>query len=514
MTRIASSLTTSALALVLAPAAAFALTPGQAYWKAAEFLRSQGAGGWESVEAQPVLLGEAVAGDLLAAGPRSTTLLASLELTSVDARGRRARTLAALGLRVNADLTALMAARTPGSGYGVDRQHLPTALDTALAVQALNAAGTSATAGVIVQALDDLTAGAPLLQTDGMWPLLRTPDATGGGASGDVATTAQVVLAMKRQVNTGNATWDAAFDAATAALAAASPTRAFDRALRLLALLEANPSAQQGALNELAGMQNADGSFGTELLPEDRVYATALAARAIKRAGEFANFPFDSDGDGTADGPDPDSDNDGVCDKGETGAGCTGSDAFPTDPDEWADLDLDGLGDNADLDDDGDGVADASEPGFGTTAQEIRNTDGDALADTADPDDDNDGIPDVDELLAGTDPRDVDTDGDSFRDNLEIAAGKDPLNALDYPRPDGDVFPLGAPDGVVDLRDELLAHRVLRGLVTVPSGDQETFLRHADVAPLVAGAPSPGDGFGAADASVITRRVRGMVAAW
>jgi hypothetical protein len=55
---------------------------------------------------------------------------------------------------------------------------------------------------------------------------------------------------------------------------------------------------------------------------------------------------------------------------------------------------------------------------------------------------------------------------------------------------------------------------VLRGLVTVPSGDQETFRRHADVAPLVSGAPAPSGAFDAADASVITRRVRGMVAGW
>ena len=57
-------------------------------------------------------------------------------------------------------------------------------------------------------------------------------------------------------------------------------------------------------------------------------------------------------------------------------------------------------------------------------------------------------------------------------------------------------------------------HRVLRGLAAVPSGDQETFLRHGDVAPLVSGAPAPSGAFDAADASVITRRVRGMVAAW
>jgi hypothetical protein len=66
----------------------------------------------------------------------------------------------------------------------------------------------------------------------------------------------------------------------------------------------------------------------------------------------------------------------------------------------------------------------------------------------------------------------------------------------------------------VDLRDELLVHRALRGLVTVPSGAQEVFLRHADVAPLIAGAPAPSGAFDAADAMVITRRARGMVAGW
>ena len=261
-------------------------------------------------------------------------------------------------------------------------------------------------------------------------------------------------------------------------------------------------------------MQVADGSFGTEPLAADRVYATALAARAIKRAGDSPSFPFDSDDDGTADGPDLDSDNDGRCDPNESGAGCTGSDAFPTDPAEWADLDLDGIGDNTDPDLDGDGIANAVDI-YPTLAQERANTDGDALADTADPDDDNDGILDVDELLAGLDPRDADTDGDSFRDNVELAKGRDPLDASDRPLPDGDVFPLGAlPDGVVDARDELLIHRILRGLVTVPSGDSEVFLRHADVAPLISGAPAPSGAFDAADALVVTRRVRGVVAAW
>jgi hypothetical protein len=165
--------------------------------------------------------------------------------------------------------------------------------------------------------------------------------------------------------------------------------------------------------------QNADGSFGLEQGAEDRVYATALAARALLRASQLG-FPFDSDGDGTADGPAKDSDDDGVCDKDESGAGCTGSDAFPTDPAESADLDQDGIGNNADLDDGGDGIADASEPGIGTVAQEIRNTDADT-ADTADPDD-NDGLLDVEELLLGLDPADADTTASATTSSVWRAA--------------------------------------------------------------------------------------------
>ncbi len=130
------------------------------------------------------------------------------------------------------------------------------------------------------------------------------------------------------------------------------------------------------------------------------------------------------------------------------------------------------------------------------------------------PDDDNDSLLDVDELLAGLDPLRMDTDGDSFRDETELAAGTDARNASQYPLPDGDVFPLGAPDGVVDDRDALLALRVVRGLVAVPGSAQTAFLRHADVAPLVAGAPAPSGAFDDADTVVLVRRVRGLVAVW
>ncbi len=481
---------------------ASALTSGQAYVKAVGFLRSQGATAWESLESQPVLLGEAIAADARAAGPRSATLLASLELASVDARARRMRTLGELQLNVLPEAQVLVAAKTPLLGFGVSRDHLPTPLDTALAIQALDAAGWSVQS-TFTEATNDLVAqqiasGAHV----GMWPLVRK------GATGDFATTAQAVLALAPR----ESSYPGALGLALTWLWGGSPPLASERALQVLALLAVDSSLAPGALGALVGLQNANGSFGSEPALADRVYATALAARALLESA--AAFPFDSDGDGTADGPDPDADGDGVCDPGESGAGCTGSDAFPTDPGAAFDIDLDGFGNAADPDDDGDGIPDAQEPGYAANAQERVNTDGDALADTADPDDDNDSLADVQELLAGLDPRRVDTDGDTFRDNLELAAGTDGRNASQYPLPDGDVFPLGAPDGLVDDRDVLLALRVVRGLVSVPGSAQTAFLRHADVAPLVAGAPAPSGAFDGADAVVLVRRVRDLVAAW
>jgi hypothetical protein len=300
--------------------------------------------------------------------------------------------------------------------------------------------------------------------------------------------------------------------AATSFLRAATPTSAAERALRALALLEREPLATstEAAIDELAAMADpVDGSF------DGSAYATALAARALARAADFALTAFDTDGDGIFDGPDPDADEDGFCDPGESGGGCSGTDAFPLDPYEHADLDQDGVGDdNADLDDDGDGVADVDEPLFASNARESLDSDGDGIGDTADPDDDGDGVSDVDERLVGLDPLDADSDDDSFRDGLETAAGTNGLDPDEYPAPDGDIHPLGSPDGVIDIRDVLLAVRLSAGDVTVAPGQQEVFDRHADVAPLGGGGPQPDGLFDSGDVVVILRRVNGAIPAW
>ena len=132
--------------------------------------------------------------------------------------------------------------------------------------------------------------------------------------------------------------------------------------------------------------------------------------------------PPDIDHDGKANDEDLDDDNDGVPDL---------ADAFPLDPEEWADKDGDLIGDNMDADIDADGVGDDKNKNgipdfqemdydgdgvlkanavpwdaFPLDPKEWRDTDGDGLGDNADPDDDGDGWTDEAERQAGTDPLD------------------------------------------------------------------------------------------------------------
>ena len=466
-------------------------------------------------------------------GPRSTTELSSLELVSADARGRRAQTLAPLGLDVSADEAALMAllelARpSPLSLVGAERTdpnlpkfgekgtRVPNALDDALALQGL---ATGFAGPAVDLALEDaifyllefqIAGGAH----DGAWALFDRGTSSGGPPIGDVGVTAQAVLGLEPYRNTTLTTVpnpplgtvQAALTDATTYLQGATPSGAVEHALRLLALVEVGASTQAD-LDDLVALA-PDGNFGS-------VFATALAARAILSASSA--YPFDTDGDGFADGSDPDSDDDDVCDPdtGPVVGVCSGTDLFPLDPDESADLDGDGEGDVADTDVDGDGVLDDDEDGFETIALENGDADGDGQGNNADTDDDGDGLGDVDELLLGLNTTDFDTDNDTFRDATEVAAGTDGADGSDYPLPDGDISPLGNPDGVVDSRDALLALRVIRGAVTVDPGSQLAFDRHGDVAPLnSSGSPAPNDSFDVADALVILRRVSGELAAW
>ena len=132
--------------------------------------------------------------------------------------------------------------------------------------------------------------------------------------------------------------------------------------------------------------------------------------------------PPDIDRDGVPNDRDPDNDNDGVPDV---------KDAFPLEPEEWADKDGDLIGDNLDADIDGDGrgddrngngIPDHEEmdfdgdgvpranavpwDAFPLDPKEWSDTDGDGIGDNADPDIDGDGFTNEEERQAGTDPKD------------------------------------------------------------------------------------------------------------
>ena len=152
---------------------------------------------------------------------------------------------------------------------------------------------------------------------------------------------------------------------------------------------------------------------------------------------EWADF----DGDGIGDNADTDDDNDLVLDV---------DDAFPYDPYETIDTDGDGVGDNADLNDDGDAWTDAEEFACGSDGLDADSVpddyDSDGLCDKVDTDDDGDGTPDVDDAFPydatensdhdgdGTgDYSDVDDDGDGWLDSEEPNCGTDPMDAFSVP---------------------------------------------------------------------------------
>jgi hypothetical protein len=130
----------------------------------------------------------------------------------------------------------------------------------------------------------------------------------------------------------------------------------------------------------------------------------------------------DIDKDGIPNDVDPDNDNDGAANE---------KDAFPLEPEEWADKDGDLIGDNLDadieglpngddrnhngvpdwqeMDFDGDGVPRAGAvpwDAFPLDPKEWRDTDGDGIGDNSDPDIDGDGWTNAEEKAAGTDPYD------------------------------------------------------------------------------------------------------------
>lgn len=161
-----------------------------------------------------------------------------------------------------------------------------------------------------------------------------------------------------------------------------------------------------------------------------------------------------------------------------------------------ADSDNDGVGD----------VCDSCPTVFGPDQSDFDN---DGIGDACDPDDDNDGLSDDFERLIGIDPFNIDTDGDGLTDYEEVNYDGDPttldlfqdlnplnpdsdfdgISDLDDAAPlnfnfnDGDLAPLGNPDGIINAADLLIATRIALGILT-PTGLE---LSHGDIYP--AGSP-------------------------
>ncbi len=447
-------------------------------------------GSWGSGASQPVTTAETVLAlakvGRASAVPaqRGIAWLRGQSFVAIDFRARRARALAAAGVDVSSEATALAALGVGSAGWGTVSGEAPTSYDTALVLGALGAAG-------------QLPAD---LNTRVSWVLARrradngwSGDGVASGAS-DRTATGEITRAMVPPV-TNVTLLDSTFTLLGAGVTGTTPTLEVAARLAAFHAKGVESTALRDQLLSDARFDLADTWNGDPYLS-----ALGLLALATTPGGGYTTPAgyADLDRDGIPDIDDPDDDGDGVID---LHAG--GPDVFETDPTESLDTDGDGTGNNADLDDDNDGVADSLEIARGTSllafdsdgdlrcdgptilppctsandvcpsiayavvggvtqgvdadgdgactpldafdsdASDVANLDGDPLCDLADLDDDGDGFSDLDEIAYGSDPRSIaskpsaiattDPNGDFDRDGLtnsfEASASLSPFRA-------------------------------------------------------------------------------------
>ncbi|TLY53244.1 MAG: hypothetical protein E6K53_01615, partial [Gammaproteobacteria bacterium] len=182
----------------------------------------------------------------------------------------------------NDDIVTLLALQNEDGGWGLSTGYQSDALDTALALQALQSIGTLSSSA-ITKGLGYL---AQAKQSDGGW---------GVNGQSSVYVTANVLLAVSAWSGTNADTTGIMPAAATWLVAArgsnADYGNAFDNAYGLLAL--ATQSGQSTVLQALSSALNAsqlgDGSWG------DDPYVTALALRALWFASQPSTSPTTGD---------------------------------------------------------------------------------------------------------------------------------------------------------------------------------------------------------------------------
>jgi hypothetical protein len=291
-------------------------------------------------------------------------------------------------------------------------------------------------------------------RSDGGWSGDAVPAAAGAS---DRTVTAEVVRALSSVATSEDLMPSIVLLASTVDL---ETLDTLELAARLAAIHAVSVSAP--ALEaELVARAPVTGSWSED----PYVVALGLLAVTTKPGASFGGGPAaDDDGDGVQNQADAfpqdatessDLDRDGLGDNGDPDRDGDGKaneqDSFPDDPNEVANTDGDALGDSADPDDDDDGIPDLEEAARGTDPRradtdgdgvldavdvcplaaggsdadgdgictphdacpndpsEVLDLDHDSICDNTDPDDDGDGMDDLDELAAGTDPRNAES---------------------------------------------------------------------------------------------------------
>ncbi|MDH4164481.1 MAG: hypothetical protein OEW15_17605 [Nitrospirota bacterium] len=243
-------------------------------------------GNWPQVDASEYHSTTAVLDAISVIDPASpayslgSSWLTSQLVSPTDYLSRRIMALKRANADATAELEGLLLYRNTDGGWGGETAYVSSALDTALALQALKAAN-YADAAVLFQGINYLTTNR---NSDGGWASVI------GGPSNTYVTA--IVLRALSSYNSQFNVQSSITSAATYILSkqnqdsvgrgfGSSPSTVYETALSVMALIESGQgdgTALQDAITYLAATQSANGSWN------DDPYQTALALQALAAA--------------------------------------------------------------------------------------------------------------------------------------------------------------------------------------------------------------------------------------